>query len=546
MKIIGVSLGTCIHVAGLLSFLKLCEDEGHSSGFLGLAVSPERLIEVIKEEKPELVAISYRLDPSVAERLFEKVKKNLGKNNILDIRFVFGGTIPVAEIAKKSGLFEFIFDGTQSVDEIRAYLKGEVFEMTEEKFPQDLVLRIEKSYPVPILRHHFGLPSVEETVIGARKIAESKVLDVLSIGPDQNAQENFFRPGERKEGQDGAGGVPLRKFEDLKAIFEATRCGNYPLLRCYSGTRDLVKWAKTLKETINIAWGAVPLCWYSVLDGRSNRTLRDAIRENQEAIKWYAAKGMPVEVNESHQCSLRNAHDSLAVAMAFLAAYNAKKLGVKQYVSQYMFNTPPGTLPVMDLGKMLAKIELIESLHDEAFITFRQVRAGLTSFLPDLDIAKGQLAASGLLSLALKPHVLHVVGYCEANHIVGSDELVESCKIIKGVIHSSLKDFPDMIKDKIAQQRKNELIKEARVLLGAIKKLGDGSKDPWTDPEVLAKAIEVGLLDAPHLHGNPYAGGRIMTRMIEGKCYALDENTGKILPEKERINSPGKNKKCAG
>lgn len=535
MKIIGISLGSCIHVAGLLSFLKLCENDGHSAGFCGSAVSPEKLIEIIKKEKPEMVAISYRLDPSVAEKLFEEVKKNLQKNDISGVRFVFGGTSHVGDTAKKSGLFERVFDGTQSIDEIKAYLKGNPYQKAEERFPQGLVERIEKNYPAPILRHHFGLPTVKETVEGAGQIAGSGMLDVLSIGPDQNAQENFFRPDDMKTGQDGAGGVPLRRSEDLRAIYGATRCGNYPILRCYSGTRDLVKWAAMLKDTINIAWGAVPLCWYSVLDGRSKRTLREAIRENQEAIRWYAEKSIPVEVNESHQWSLRNAHDALAVAMAFIAAYNAKKLGARFYVSQYMFNTPPGTSSVMDLGKMLAKIELIEGLHDKKFTTFRQVRAGLSSFLPDLDIAKGQLAASGLLSLALKPHILHVVGYCEALHIVKPAELIESCKIIKGVIRNSLKDFPDMTKDKIVQNRKNELIEEARVLLDAVKKLGDKSELSWTDPEVLAKAIETGLFDAPHLQGNSYAKGKITTGLVEGKCCAIDKNTGKIISEKERI-----------
>ena len=81
-------------------------------------------------------------------------------------------------------------------------------------------------------------------------------------------------------------------------------------------------------ETIRIAWGAIPLCWYSVMDGRSRVPLPDAIAEKQAAMRFYAEQGVPVEVNESHQWSLRDAHDSLAVAMAFLAAYNAKRQGV--------------------------------------------------------------------------------------------------------------------------------------------------------------------------------------------------------------------------
>ena len=103
------------------------------------------------------------------------------------------------------------------------------------------------------------------------------------------------------------------------------------------------------------AWAAIPLCWYSVIDGRSGRLISDAIKEHQEVMNWYALKNIPVEVNESHQWSLRDAHDSLAVAMAFLAAYNAKT-GVRHYVSQYMFNNPPGTSAEMDIAKCLPKM----------------------------------------------------------------------------------------------------------------------------------------------------------------------------------------------
>lgn len=128
--------------------------------------------------------------------------------------------------------------------------------------------------------------------------------------------------------QSGAGGVPIRSKEDLIGFKEASRAGNYPMLRIYSGTRDLVAWAEMSRETINNAWGAVPLCWYSVLDGRSKRTPVEAIRENQEAMRWYGKNDIPLEVNEAHHWSLRDAHDAIAVVMAYLAAYNAKAMGL--------------------------------------------------------------------------------------------------------------------------------------------------------------------------------------------------------------------------
>ncbi|HBK86124.1 MAG TPA: methionine synthase, partial [Firmicutes bacterium] len=66
---------------------------------------------------------------------------------------------------------------------------------------------------------------------------------------------------------------------------------------------------------------------YSELDGRSNRPLATAIAENLATMAWYAERGIPVEVNEAHHWSLREASDTIAVAMAYLAAAFAKQQG---------------------------------------------------------------------------------------------------------------------------------------------------------------------------------------------------------------------------
>ena len=42
------------------------------------------------------------------------------------IRFVFGGTPPVAERARAIGFFERAFDGSEPVEAVLAYLKGRV------------------------------------------------------------------------------------------------------------------------------------------------------------------------------------------------------------------------------------------------------------------------------------------------------------------------------------------------------------------------------------------------------------------------------------
>lgn len=533
--ILGCALGNCVHVGGLNHFLRLAELEGYKTYSLGPAVPIERLFREIDKLKPDVVAVSYRLTPEVAANLFDSLKDMIEKKSLHNIKFIFGGTPSVAKVAREKKIFEKVFDGTESLEEIKSYLRGTKSNNINEIFPQTLLERIEQKYPYPILRHHFGRPSLEETIEGVKKISEAQVLDVISLGTDQNAQEFFFTPELMKPELDGAGGVPVRKKEDLIALYEASRCGNYPLMRCYSGTNNLIKWAEMSVETIHNAWAAIPLTWYSVMDGRSKRPLEVSIAENQLAMKWYAEHDIPVEVNESHQWSLRDAHDSLAVAMAFLAAYNAKKMGVKNYVAQFMFNTPPGTSPQMDIAKMMAKNELIEELRDNNFNVIREVRAGIAHFSPNPEIAKGQLASSAFISLALKPHILHVVAYCEGDHAVYPEELIESCNIVHGVIQNSLYGYPDVEKDEKIIKRKSELKQEAKYLLEFIRLYGkDKSDDPWSDATTLAKAIKYGILDTPHFTGNPHLCGKIKTNLIDGAWYAVDDD-GNILTEKERL-----------
>jgi methylmalonyl-CoA mutase cobalamin-binding subunit len=538
-RILGAAIGQCVHVAGVLNFLGLARECGHETEFLGAAVSIDELIGAAREYAPDLLAVSYRLTPATAAELFDELRQALKNSGLEHSKAVFGGTPPVVEVAVKSGLFEAAFSGEENVQDVVAYLRGVPADAETIKNPGTLTERVAARSPYPILRHHFGLPSLEETIQGATRIAESGMLDVLSIGPDQNTQFSFFRPDEMDPRQDGAGGVPLRKAEDLEALYQATRCGNYPLLRIYAGTRDLIQWAKLVQDTIKNAWAAIPLFWYSKLDGRSNRSLVDAIRENQQAIKWHADRNIPVEVNDPHHWSLRDASDAVAVADAYLSAYNAKALGVTTFVAQLMWNTPPAITPAMDLAKMLAKMDLIKTLTDPSFRVLTECRAGLASFSPKTDLAKGQLAASTMLSLALKPDIIHVVAFCEANHEATPDDIIESCGIVHGVLKNVRVGMPDYTLDETVQARRNELVREAQTIVDAIGALGQAdSADPLADPAVLARAVQTGILDAPHLVGNSEARGLMATRIIDGACRSVD-SSGRPISEQERLKGSG-------
>jgi len=533
-KMIAASIGNCVHVAGIMSFLMLAEKEGYDTRFLGAAVSIDELLSAVKSEEPEYVGVSYRLTAEPLREILKELGEKIKQEKLQGLKWVFGGTEPTAKVAEESGLFHRVFDGTEDVDDVIGFLKGR--RLSEAEFyARDLISRIRSKYPYPILRHHLGLPTLEDTVASIERIAESKVLDVISVAPDQNAQEHFFEQDRMDRRMDGAGGVPVRSKDDFNALYEAAQRGNFPLLRCYSGTNDLIPFAELLRDTIKNAWCAVPLCWYNVLDKRGPRPVEQAIRENQQVMKWHGERSIPVEVNESHHWSLRDAHDTIGVASAYLAAYNAKKMGVKDYIAQYMFNVPPSMAPKMDLAKMLAKIELIESLQDESFKVYRQARAGLASFPTDLSQAKGQLASSAYLALAIKPHIYHVVGYCEAHHAATAEDIIESSRIVRGVIRNNFLGAVDITRDKEVRRRKKELIEEALVTLDAIKELNPTAKDPLADAGTIARAIEMGILDAPHLKGNPAACGKLVTRSVDGALYAYDTEAKRILTEKERI-----------
>lgn len=538
-KILGAAIGECVHVAGVYNFLSLAEQEGIETVFLGPAVCLDRLVAAIRTEQPDVVALGYRLADVTCASLLEELKGQLAREGLLDREYVFGGTTHTAEPARNSGLFRQVFDGTQTAQELRSYLGGIAPGTGREEavYPDTLAARIEGKHPLPLTRQHIGRPTVERTIEEIRIVAQSRQLDVISLATDQVAQESFFRPEEQVRRATGAGGVPVRSEEDLLRIYAAGRRGNHPLMRCYSGTADLLKWAEMLLRTVHNAWAAIPIFWYNELDGRSRRPLATAIREAQDVIRWHGARGIPVECNDPHQWSLRYATDATAIAVGYLAAHNAKRLGVRQYVSQYMLQTPPQVSPLGDLAKMLATIELIEGLEDDCFRAYREVRPGLLGFPPDLDSAKGHLGFATAVSLALKPHIFHVVSYCEAQYAAGAPEIIESAKLVNHMFKSFRRGFPleAIASDPGVVRRKEKLQHEALVIVEAIRSLGPQYADPLIEPTVLAKAVEAGILDAPNLKNRKPARGDIATAPVDGNYVPVDPATGKRMTERQRL-----------
>lgn len=534
--VVAAALGECVHVAGVSNFLRLAENAGWRTIFLGPAVPIAKVLSVARQEKAEMVGVSYRLTPETGAQLLSEFAEAADDLHEAGVRFVFGGTPPVAEKAQSIGFFEQVFDGNESMDEVLTFLKDERTQATgEEHYPQRTTERIRWKQPVPLIRHHFGLPTLEATLTGIEQIAEAKALDVISLGIDQEAQANFFHPERQDIRRKGAGGVPVRNADDYRALYAASRRGNYPLLRTYSGTDDFIALAEMYVETINIAWCAIPLFWFNAMDGRGPWPVEGSIREHQQVMAWYGQRNIPVELNEPHHWGMRDASDVTFVVAAYLSAYNARAFGVKDYIAQLMFNSPPGLSDAMDLAKMMAVLKLIDPLAGQEFRIWKQTRTGLLSYPVNPDAARAHLAASVYVQMTLHPDIVHVVGYTEAHHAATAEDVIESCSLARRAIENALYGAPDMTSDPQIVARCDELVNEANLTLAALRSLaGKEVADPLLDPPTLARAVKLGLLDAPQLRNNLYAAGTVNTRILHGASLAVDE-VGKPLSEKERI-----------
>lgn len=534
--VVAAALGECVHVAGVLNFLRLAESAGWRTVFLGPAVTIDEVLSSARKEKADLVGVSYRLTPATGERLLGEFAEAADDLRAAGTRFAFGGTPPVAEKAAQLGFFERVFDGSETPAEVLVYLKGQTSQVpVEQDYPQTTVERIRWKSPYPLLRHHFGLPTMGDSLEGVAEIAQARALDIISLGIDQDAQENFFHPERQDIRRKGAGGVPVRSADDYRALYLASRHGNYPLMRTYSGTDDFLRLAEMYLQTINNAWGAVPLFWFNQMDGRGPWDLEGSIREHQALMAWYGDRNIPVELNEPHHWGMRDASDVIFVVSAFLSAYNARAFGVKDYIAQFMFNSPPGTSAAMDVAKMLAALQLIEPLAGPNFRIWKQTRTGLLSYPQDLAAARSHLATSVYLQMALKPHIVHVVGHTEALHAATAEDVIEACGIAQKAIENALNGSPDMTADPAVQAQVDHLVSEAGITLQAIQRLAEGtSPDPWADPVILARSVRMGILDAPQLKNNPFALGQIRTRIYNGSSVAVSPE-GLPLSESARL-----------
>ena len=178
---------------------------------------------------------------------------------------------------------------------------------------------------------------------------------------------------------------------------------------------------------------------------------------------------------------------------------------------------------------------MIAPLAEEGdFRIWRQTRTGLFSYPLDPNAARAHLAASIYLQMALKPHIVHIVGHTEAHHAATAEDIIEASMMAAARSRMRFRGQPDMTATALFEGRKAHLMQEAKSHCKPSRMARIRTSDALTDADSLAEAVKNGILDAPHLKNNPFAAGTIKTRIINGACEAVDVNR-EIISEEATI-----------
>ncbi|TFH26668.1 MAG: methionine synthase, partial [Promethearchaeota archaeon] len=216
-KILAACLEDCAHVAGIYNFCQVAQQLGYEYEFIGPAVKIPILIQKITQSSAQICAISYRLTPENGISYVKQLITAIKRNNLENRTYLIGGLPKFIEQVKEFQFFSGYFIGGESVLEIISTLPNELItESGKSVFSKNLIGRIQQKSPYPIIRAHFGLPSLDSTLEGITKLANSKVLDVISIAPDQPSQTWLQHPEHLKTLPQGVGGAPIRNQNDLE------------------------------------------------------------------------------------------------------------------------------------------------------------------------------------------------------------------------------------------------------------------------------------------------------------------------------------------
>lgn len=602
---VATSLANDPHTEGMHNASKIAALGEVGSFILPPSLDYTAFYDAIDKYKPRFIGLSYRQNENVAAAELFKVVNYFYTSGLIkpedDVKIQFAGLpktiriledkvreLPLKVILCKASpkvlervteivdFFEIVNDREKIIKQVYEELvpKGiEIFdqladeavrnddyknepplEIPSPKACSDYITRIRES-KFPVLRSHFGIPApdIKPTVEGIRELANARVLDEVSLGSSDLSQRYFGHP-EMFEKLKNDGGVPYKDFNDLVALYQASRFGNFPGVKPYCHVNDLVGFVHQCLDAgmLRGVHQAVPLFWFNELDGRGPAIVRDNIKEHFACVRELAKEGIPVEMNDPNQWSSRWAHDTVIVTSYALISAVMTMCGVQNMVLQMQFNKPKETGDYADLAKMSAGMEMARRIsmgRPNPAPIFRETRTGIESLSADMDLAKWQLARSTFLQMCMDPHIIHIVSYCEANYAARPADIIDSSRLIRRAVRIFREHKEDIMKYvnvPIVQERKEFLIKESTYLLNEIAKLHpqfepcplEGMARFLGNEDVLASAIEQKLMTAPGIINARYKGDFLTKPMKYGMINAVDDFTNpRIVTEEERLKS---------
>ena len=602
---LGMTLGHDPHTVGIYKAGRIGKLGGIDFEVLSPDDTDEEKLAKIAEYDPEFLGLSYRLSP---DKAVEELKKFMQKMEAVGLiskerkrKICFAALLPSLRTVHSIALarqyniqlmgsyenlkrttqntisfFQFPSDVARNVENIileeamvprielldqlaKSVLENDDY-LTEPPLPipseearKSLVQRIDES-EFPVIRSHFGIPAdtIDPTIEGIAKISNARVIDELSLGSSDLSQRFFGDPGAFK-GVKNDGGVPYKNKEDLIRLKAATQSGNYPSIKPYCHVKNIIPFIDICLETGMLigAHQAVPLFWFSELDGRGPMSVDDAIREHKEAIRYLVKKGIPTEMNDPNQWSSRYAHDAVFVTDYALIAAIMYKAGSPNMIFQMQFNKPADTGDFADLAKFTAARDLIEEVRPTGNNSriIIETRAGIEHFSTNMKVAKFQLARSVMLQMLMNPSILHLVSYCEADHAATPDDVIESSKILRRavrVFREHEADIRKAVNDSFVKERHDFLINQAHILMEKIGHLGKMGQccasrqvaERLSDTQALQLAMKYRIMAAPGISDKKYATPEMIThagKHGEIDCYRLWDD---VIPldEKERLD----------
>jgi hypothetical protein len=613
------TLGDDPHTQGLFRVARIAQKAGLSAHVLPPGSPLEAILRRVDQDDPQWLGFSYRLSPEVAVKEFRRCLHRLASAGLLrrpggEARRVAVAGLPESMRAVDALRAELpceVWTMPQDTDLMRGCarvleffgvpegLRADVLaelrpEFYPPRFPEldalakevagdddyrnepplavpseaarrSYVARI-REMEMPLLRTHFGVPAptIAPTVRGIEELSEARVVDEISLGSSDLSQRHFGDPV-AFVGRKNDGGVPYSTFDHLVEMFEASRRGNHPGMKPYAHVVGLVPFVDTCFRAgmLTGSHQAVPLFWFNELDGRGPTSVRESIREHQATVRELAKRGIPVEMNDPNHFSSRWAHDAIIVSDYALITAVMLANGVRDLILQLQFNKPRETSDHGDLAKMLAGLDLAQEMvaGRPGAQLWRETRTGIDSFDPDLDAARHQLARSTFLQLLVDPHAIHLVSYCEAVHVAGVTDVIDSSKLVRRCVRLFRLHAPDLLKLRqhpLVAERRAHLVSEARTTLRHVAAL-DRCGLPrlsaplaslvrrLADPDVLLRALETGVMAAPGIFHKGYAAARavVTAPVSHGFIECLDPQTGAVLPEAERLARLGRVERLA-